>query len=291
MRRFPGSLIVTISVVVGSVITPPLAGQSDTLPVYGPADLHLDASRLQPHRFLYDPLDAAPGSEPAFADGVFKRPQIAILLDRTLYYDADDRPRDAIRVRWVSNAHPHTDELVVDARTLATVNERTRAGRNWETKDEILYVRGDSARVLTVSDDSLPVLTAFPLQYSAHYGVMILPFLFASMDVPDGSRFRLPAIGSDGEVFIEVEVHGPADFVNATNERQTALHVTSRHGWGEIEWYVSPGEMPYHQQAVWRFGGADAPTSVSKVLDWVAFDADVFTDVIDAEALRRQIGR
>ncbi len=258
-------------------------------PVYGASDLKLDTSRLRPHRLLYDPRDGVGGYENGlFTDGVYEKPQVSITLDRTVYYSEEGRARDAIRVRWVANTHPHVDELVVDAVTLGAVNERTRAGKNWQTRDEILYVRGGVARVIALSDDAAPELTTFALQHEQHYGLMILPYLFASMDVPDGSEFRLPAIGSDGEGFINVKVVGPSAFVDAENSEQEGLLVTSTHGWGEIDWYVSKDRPPYHLHAVWRFNldGSDSPSAVSKVIDWVVFDADIYDGVVNDAALK-----
>ncbi len=276
------------------LVVSPASGQAsgvDSLPVYGAADLHIDASGLRPHRLVYDPLGAAVGTVSAFADGVYKHPQISITLDRTYYYDAGGRARSAIRLRWAANAHPHTDELVVDATTLATVNERTRQGRNWETRDEIVYVRGDTARILTTSDDADPTLVTFSLPRSEYYGTMVLPYLFATMDVPVGSRFRLPTIGSNRPGFIEVDVRGPAQFINHVGDTVTAQLVTSRYSWGSIDWYVSGSVLPYHLHAVWHFGDSNAPTSISQVVSWVKFNADVYSGVIDTTALRRKIGR
>ncbi len=274
------------------VLSPAEAQESDAseLPIYSAEDLRLDASGLRPHRLLYDPRDGIGGfKDGLFADGVYPNPQISITMDRTVYYDTSNDVQDAIRIRWVSNTHPHTDELIVDARTLATINERTRAGRNWETKDEILHVRDNVARVTTLSDDSEPTLTSFPLQHEQYYGLMVLPYLFASMDVPDGAGFRLPSIGSDDEAYIEVEVLGPSSFTDSDGQCEEARLVRSKHPWGSIDWYVSAVKLPYHLRAVWQFGeaGTKNSTTVSKVIDWIEFKADVFENAVDPAALKQ----
>lgn len=263
---------------------------SDPLPIYTAEDLRLDTAKLRPHRVLYDPRDGIGGFEDGlFADGVYPNPQISITMDRTVYYDGASDVHDAIRVRWVSNTHPHTDEIVVDAKTLATVNERTRAGRNWETKDEVVHIRDAMARVMTLADNAEPILKTFPLQHEQYYGLMILPYLFASMDVPDGANFQLPAVGSESESYIEVEVVGQSSYTNASADCRDALLVRSKHPWGAIDWYVNTDSLPYHAHAIWQFGppGSKNTTTISKVIDWVEFEADVYNDTVDPQALKQ----
>ncbi len=261
--------------------------------MFGAPELQLDTSKLAPHRLLYDPSGAVGGFENGlFADRIYLKPQVSITMDRTVYYDEEGMAQSAIRVRWVANTHPHTDEIVVDAETLSIVNETTRSGKNWESKNEVVFVRGGNARVTNYSDQAAPEHRVFPLTHRHHYGLMILPYLFASMNVPDGTHFRLPAIGSDREGYVEIEVVGARAFTNAANEDQTALLVRSKHGWGgEIDWYVDQDAAPYHVHAVWWLNGRETNegTSISNVIDWVEFKRDVHDGVVDNRALQRML--
>lgn len=276
----------------GAVLGLPMASMAqeitDDVPIYDADTLNLDTTDLRPHRLLYDPTQGENGLEDSiFNDGVYPNPRIAISLERTLYYEPDDTAHDAIRIRWVSNTHPHTDAVVVDAQTLAIVNEITRAGRPWQTRSEILHIRGHQAHVTIISDDDAPTRETVTLSHRHYYGVMVLPYLFASMNVPDGAQFRLPSVGSGGEGFIYVDVTGPATFRNAAGNVQGARLVRSRHGWGEIDWYVDADNAPYNVHAIWRFGdGTGALTggsSVSQVVDWDVFDQDPTGALIDAD--------
>lgn len=263
--------------------------QSEDLQVYTAEDLNLDTTKLRPHRLLYSPLEGVGGYEDGiFADGIFVNPQISITLDRTVYYTAEKAVHDAIRVRWVANTHPHTDEIIVDAATLAMVNEQVRTGRNWETKNKVVNVRDKTARITTFSDDDEPATSSFPLSHPNHYGLMVLPYLFASMDVPVGANFKLPAIGTEGESFIEIKSKGPAPYTDANNKQQSAQLFTSFHSWGSIDWYVDNENPPYHLQAIWHFGERGTPnsTAVSKVIDWKEFDADVYDKIVDKKLLQ-----
>lgn len=271
--------------------TPVLSKQNQPadLPIFNADDLNLDTSKLRPHRLLYSPRDGVGGYEDGlFADGIYIDPQVSITMDRTVYYDAKNSARDAIRVRWVANTHPHTDEIVVDAATLSTLNEQTRTGRNWETKNKFLHVRNGVANVSSVTDGENPSRTTFPLEHNNHYGLMILPYLFAAMDVPPGAHFKLPAIGSDQEGFIEIQAQGEATFTNAKNQKVSAQLYTSVHSWGSIDWYIDVENPPYHQQAIWYFGerGTPGSSAVSKVIDWIEFKVDAYENVINRELLR-----
>lgn len=271
----------------GSVAGAPAVAQ-ENLPVLSAQDLGIDASGLRPMRLVYDAV-AGPDGAAMLADGALKKPQVSITLDRTIYHLADGRVRDAIRTRWVSNTHPHTDELLVDAQTLATVNERTRAAPGWETREEIVHVRAGEARVTYVSDQEPPSTSTFRLEHSHHYGVMILPFLFASMSVEPGTSFRLPALGSSQEEYIRVDVRGRASFQSKSGEQIEADLVTSRHSWGSIDWYVDGTAPPYHRHAVWHFDGGGSV--VSLVAGYSEFEADEWVDAVDPELLRRRTGR
>ncbi len=271
--------------------TPVLSKQNQPadLPIFSADDLNLDTSKLRPHRLLYSPLDGVGGYEDGlFADGVYIDPQVSITMERTVFYDTKNSARDVIRIRWVANTHPHTDEIIVDAATLSTLNEKTRTGRNWETKNKFLYVRGDVANISILTDSGDPSRTTFPLTYANHYGLMVLPFLFAAMDVPPDAHFKLPAIGSDQESFIEIQAKGSAIFTDTENKEQSAQLYTSVHSWGSIDWYIDTENPPYHRQAIWHFGAKGTPGSsaVSKVIDWMEFKVDAYENVINRELLR-----
>ncbi|WP_262693443.1 hypothetical protein [Kordiimonas aquimaris] len=292
MYRLLAMAIKTISVIWLIFTSTAILSQQndDELPVYGAKDLKLDTSKLRPHRLLYDPKDGIGGyKDGLFADGIYINPQVSITLDRTVYYNSQNDVQDAIRVRWVANTHPHTDELIVDAKTLSTINEQVRTGKNWETKNKLLYVRDNTANISLVSDKQDPSFTSFPLEHSDHYGLMILPYLFASMDIPIGSHFKLPAIGSSEESFIEIQTLGPASFIDAENKEQAANLFKSVHSWGYIEWYIDPDNSPYHKHAVWHFGADGTPnsTAVSKVIDSVNFKSDIYENILDKEALKQ----
>ncbi len=274
----------TVGLVLASHVP---ASAQESPPIRTAADLSVETEGLRPHRLVYN-AKAGPDGAAMLADGALLKPQISITLDRTIYHLADGSVRDAIRFRWVSNTHPYTDELVVDAETLATVNERTRAGSGLQTREEILYVRDGHAIVTLVSDSDPPTTNNFALEHEHYYGIMALPYLFASMDVPAGTRFQLPAIGSDREALIDVEVHGPSTFENATGEMVTATLVTSRHSWGSIDWYVDGARMPYHLHAVWHYDGGGSV--VSEVADFDAFTSDEWVDVVDRDLLKRRVG-
>lgn len=270
----------------------PEAGPTDQslLPVYVAADLNLNTSILQPVRLLYDPSEGINGfADGLFTDRLYSSPQVAIALERTVYYPSPDRVRDAIRIRWSANTHPHIDEILVDAKTLATVNERTRSGRNWQTRDELIFVRNGHAQVMVASDEGFISQQSYPLRYSEHYGLMALPFLFAAMELEPGVSFRLPALGSNEETFIEISVGSKEIIQDNNGDSLSTTKVTSSHGWGQIDWYVSP-EPPFHHHAVWRYltdGIMDA-SAVSRVIDWNTFDLDVFEGVVDATILDAQ---
>lgn len=290
----PISLRTCLIVVITSAalfISPVLSEEDQLagLPVYTAENLNLDTSKLRPYRLLYSPLEGVGGYEDGiFADGIFINPQISITLDRTVYYTAEKTVHDAIRIRWVANTHPHTDEIIVDATTLAMVNEQVRTGRNWETKNKVVNVRDQMARITVFSDEKEPSTSSFPLTYSNHYGLMALPYLFAAMDVQTGANFKLPAIGSKGESFIEIKSKGSASYIDSNNQQQSAQLYTSFHSWGSIDWYIDTENPPYHQQAIWYFGERGTPnsTAISKVIDWKEFDTDVYDNIINRELLR-----
>lgn len=293
-------LVITINIVFGTWLcfsSSAVLSQenvSDELPIYSAKDLKLDTSKLRPHRLLYDPKEGVGGYEDGiFADGIYINPQVSITLDRTVYYSSKNSAQDAIRVRWVANTHPHTDELIVDAETLSIINEQTRTGRNWETKNKLLYIRDNVAKISSISDNEEPIFTTFKLKHTNHYGLMILPYLFASMDVPTNAHFKLPAIGSKDESFIEVKALGFASFIDAENKEQSANLYRSIHNWGHIDWYIDPNNSPYHKHAVWYFGAEGTPnsTAVSRVVDWVEFKSDIYDDILDKEALKEDSSR
>lgn len=248
----------------------------ESLPILGPGDLNLDASHLVPHRMT---IDAGAG---VFGN-IFQNPQLMIQLERTVYYDEAEDARDALRIRWIANTHPHTDLFIVDAHSLAIRDAAANRGRMTVTRTEVTHFRSGGVRRTIISTDQDPQQTVTDLEHPDHYAIAVMPYLIASMNIEGPVSFRLPTFGSTGkEGTFRVDVVGDTQYANLRGEEVTAYLVRTYHGGVNIDWFVDRDSAPYLIRSVWHYQAGDVAgqSSVYEPVGFEVFEDDIFMDVI-----------
>ena len=244
------------------------------LPLFSPDSLKLTPERLVPGRLIKQPKGA-------YLDSIFRTGvQVIVSLERTIatrwIEDAPTLDYEGFRVRWRANTHNQIDEAWIDLETLGL--RRTVAGYRSLTWYE-------DGRVIDVSipEDSEPSRKRMEAPRRPFYSNVTLPYVFAAMNVSEGSRFRLEGFSTErGRTFpIRVDVIGRTTFHDAGGHAHEVLEVESRSPSSFITWYIDPERPPHYLGSIWRTlapEGSVATVAEERLVDWVTYDRDAYGD-------------
>jgi len=244
------------------------------LPLFGPDSMQLSPERLVPSRLIKQPTGA-------YLDSIFRSGvQVIVSLERTIatrwIEDTPTLDYEGFRVRWRANTHNQIDEAWIDFETLGL--RRTVAGYRsltWYENGQVIDV--------SIPADSAPSRTVQDAPHRPFYSNVTLPYVFAAMNVADGSRFRLEGYSTErGRSFpIRVDVIGRTTFEDTSGQLHDVLEVESRSPSSFITWYVDPLRAPHYWGSIWRTlapDGSVATVAEERIVDWVAYDRDAFGD-------------
>ena len=251
----------------------------DKWPLYSQEDLNIDSSRLVPHRLMY----YGDGGKAGHYAHLFRKAQISILFERIMFFE-DEKSVDAFRIRWGANNHPNIDQTIAYADTFSVRHVIAAVGPAREgIKTVVRHVLPGESRSVLATPDADPQLRTISLQHAHHYNIVVLPYLFASMNVPDGAAFSLTGIGGAGEGKIDVDVTGLSTFIDLDGHEQKAYHVVSHHSFVDIDWYLDRENPPYLKRAVWHFktGSLAGSSSINEPISWSVFDKDVVAEIVE----------
>ena len=245
------------------------------LPRYGPDDLGLSPQSLTPSRVIMR----------VTGEGIFDvfRPvtQVTTSLERSIATDfTPEGPEfrgEGFWIRWRANTHNGIDEAWTD---LATLGNR----RTISQYSNVLWFEEERVFNNRLVPDSTPSQVVTEVEPSAYYSNVTLPYVFAAMDVPAGTRFRLRGFSpNSNRVYpILVEVVGDTVFADASGQERRVLQVESTAPGTRITWFVRP-EAPHYMGSIWRRlapDGSVTSTSENRVVSWVTFDGDIFGNTL-----------